>query len=149
MAHIAREARVSQPRISQIFGGKEAAFVAAHRMAAEVVLGQLRKGSDRPFDPLKMGAGYLELLQDRREVLLVMMQGFAAAPGAVAIGDEVRRLMSAIVEVIVNEAGGSYEQARDFIERAFAIHTLLAADVANHFDDSPHFQPLVNTFTFN
>lgn len=148
MADIAREAKVSQPRISQVFGGKESAFVAAHQMAAQVVLGQLRRGATTPFDPMVMGAGYLELMRNRREVLMVLMQGFAAAPGAKLIGSEVRRVMGEIVEIIVNEAGGTYEQARDVIERGFAIHTFLAADVFGHLGDSPHFEPLVATFTF-
>ncbi|WP_432559470.1 TetR/AcrR family transcriptional regulator [Granulicoccus sp. GXG6511] len=145
LADIAAEAGVSQPRISQVFGNKENAFIAAHRRASEQVLELLNANvnPDEPYSMASLGAGYRDMLEDRSEVLLMIFQALTSSY-VPAIGQESRRVINEIVE-IVQRAGGTADDARNFLERGFFIHAMLASGALCHADDLPPVDEMLQT----
>ncbi|NNG20614.1 TetR family transcriptional regulator [Naumannella sp. ID2617S] len=142
LADIAAEAGVTQPRISQIFGNKENAFIEAHRMAAGRLVGVLNENASPPFSAEVLGAGYYELARQESEALLIVFQGFASAY-VPAIGDESRRTLAEVLDIIVNRAGGTYADAADFLGTGFTIHHVMAVNLPDHARDSEHFSNLL------
>lgn len=143
LADIATEAGVSQPRISQVFGNKENAFLVAHRKAAEEVL-ELFRNSARPLLPEpSSGIDYRVLLQGRSEVLLMMFHGLTSSY-VPAIGRECRRALNEFVETVIR-AGGTPEEARTLIERGLFVHAMLASGAVQHVDDHPAIGEMLET----
>lgn len=136
LADIAVEAGVSQPRISQIFGNKENAFIEAHRAAANEVIQLLEANASPPYELGRPGAGYAEMLQERPEVLRMIFQALTSAY-VPSIGAEARRVIESITRIVVEQAGGTELDAVEFLERGFFIHAMQAADVFSHVEDMP------------
>ena len=144
LADIAVEAGVSQPRISQIFGNKENAFIEAHKVASKEVLSLLAANAEPPFSIERMGAGYVQLMQERREVLLMIFQALTSSY-VPSIGDEARRVINEVTTLVVDQAGGTHEDAVAFLERGFFIHAMMAARVFDHVGDYPETGKLLDT----
>lgn len=144
LADIAAEAGVSQPRISQIFGNKENAFIEAHRTASAEVLSVLEQKAEPPFAVDKLGAAYYELMDERREVLLMIFQALTSSY-VPSIGDEARRVINEVTRLVVEKAGGTHEDAVAFLERGFFIHAMMAASVFDHVGDYPETDKLLGS----
>lgn len=142
LADIAAEAGVSQPRISQIFGNKENAFLAAHRKAANEVM-ELLATIGPPFTLQSLGADYREMLDQRREVLLMIFQGLASSY-VPSIGRECRKAMNEMVEIVVR-AGGTPHDARILFERGLFVHAMLASGALEYADDHPPMGEMLET----
>lgn len=138
---IAREAGVSQPRISQIFGNKENAFLEALRMSAGLLMGALEDEAART--PADFANAFGRMRYSEPEALVVVFQGFTTTtvPG---IREASRRIFSDVVEVVVTRAGHSYQEALHLLGRGFVIHHVLAADLPTHVEESPHFVALLD-----
>lgn len=136
LADIGAEAGVSQPRISQIFGSKEAAFLAAHRAAAEEVLVVLERNAEPPYRMGKLGADYLPMLEQRPAVLMMVFQTLTSAY-VPSIGAEARRTINEIITIVTERAGGSHADALDFLERGFFLHAMLAVGACDHAENYP------------
>lgn len=143
LADIAAEAGVSQPRISQVFGNKENAFLAAHRKAAEEVLDLFRGSAEPPFPKPTLGADYRALLENRSEALLMMFHGLTSSY-VPAIGRECRRTINEFVEIVI-KAGGTPEEARTLIERGLFVHAMLASGALHHVDEHPTLGEMLGT----
>lgn len=144
LADIAVEAGVSQPRISQIFGNKENAFIEAHKVASKEVLDLLAANAQPPFSIARLGAGYFDLIQDRREVLLMIFQALTSSY-VPSIGDEARRTINEVTRLVVEQAGGTHEDAVAFLERGFFLHAMLAARVLDHVSEYPDTDKLLGS----
>lgn len=77
---VAKGADIAHSYVFKLFGTKKDLFVAATEHVYDLVLDLFREGArNHPEDPLwGMGSAFRELLE-RREELLVMLHGFAAA----------------------------------------------------------------------
>lgn len=142
LADIAKEAGVSQPRISQIFGNKENAFVEAHQEASEQLTGMLRASATAPFSARKILDGYYDIVSRDPDAMMMCFRGFASA-GVPRIGEDARRVFHEVIDMVVTRGGGSYADALDLLGRGFAIYHVLAADLPGHVDESEHFAGLL------
>lgn len=136
LADIAAEAGVSQPRISQIFGNKETAFLRAHAMASDEVLGLIERNAEPPYSMTKLGAGYLPMLQHRPEVLMMVFQTLTSAY-VPSIGAAARHAINELTKLITERAGGTKEDAVRFLERGFLIHAMLAIRAFDRPEECP------------
>lgn len=143
LADIAAEAHVTQPRISQVFGTKENAFIEAHRYAAQVIKDYFVPKAHPPYDASRLGRGYLELMSSCRPELMIIFQAFAASH-CEAIGLEARAQMHEIISLL-RQTGAGYPEIRDFLARGFIMKIALASDISNHLDESEHFEPLLDS----
>ena len=74
-----------------------------------------------------MGAAYVELLQDRR-LLLLMLHSYAAAPSMPPIGEATRRGFRRLVELVERETQASPEEIRSFFAMGMLINVLASMD---------------------
>ena len=141
---VAREAGVSQPYVVRMFGTKLELFLAVFDRSTERIRDAFRavldaRPPDRPFDPEddgdwgELGAAYTSLLADR-DLLLVMMHGFAAGDDA-AIGARARECMGQIYGVL-RSTGCSAERATAFVAHGMLLNVMLAMRAPEHLDES-------------
>lgn len=136
LADIAVEAGVSQPRISQIFGNKETAFLKAQQVASEEVLGLLANNAAPPFCLDRIGEGYRPMVEKRPEVLLLVFQMMTSAY-VPSIGEQARQFVNEVVRIVTEEGGGTRADALDLLSRGFVFNAMLAVDAPNHADSYP------------
>ncbi|HHV22243.1 MAG TPA: TetR/AcrR family transcriptional regulator [Propionibacterium sp.] len=141
LADIAVEAGVSQPRISQVFGTKENAFVEAYLKAAGEILDMIRAHAQPPYERKDLGDAYQALVNRRPEIFLMIFQGLTSfyVP---AIGRTCRWLITEIVDIVTG-SGGTPEDARDLLERAFFVHAMMASAMVDHVPDHPGVQAML------
>jgi AcrR family transcriptional regulator len=141
---VAREAGVSQPYVVRTFGTKRDLFLAVFERAT----GRIRdafaavleeRPSGRAFDPdddgdwAELGAAYTVLLADR-DLLLVMMHGFAASDDE-AIGARARHQMGDIYGVLLR-TGCTSEKATAFVAHGMLLNVMLAMRSPEHLEES-------------
>lgn len=143
LADIAVEAGVSQPRISQIFGSKQNAFIVAHRRAADYILGLLSENAQPPYSMKSFGAGMRQQLNREPAMLMMLFQGLTDSY-VPAIAEESRRVIQEIVE-LVDRAGGTPEDARILLERGYFLYAMLSIGVLGHVDEHPSFSALLES----
>lgn len=136
LADIAVEAGVSQPRISQIFGNKETAFLKAQQVASDEVLEVLVRHAEAPFSLDKVGAGFRPLVEQRPEILLMVFQMMTSAY-VPSIGEQARRFVNEVVRIVTEEAGGTRADALDLLARGFFFNAMLAVDAPRHAENYP------------
>ncbi|CPR10687.1 transcriptional regulator [Mycobacterium bohemicum DSM 44277] len=104
---IAARADISHPRIVQMFGSKQALFLAVvdaafDRIEAAFTAAAARLGGDDGATPLVgLGDAYRRLLQRDRTVALMMLQSYAAA-GDDAVREAVARRHLALQRAVVD-----------------------------------------------
>jgi len=140
---VAREAGVSQPYVVRMFGTKHELFLAVFARAVARIQDAFsavldHRPAGQPFDPddedhwAELGDAYTELVRDR-DLLLVMMHGFAA--GDDAIGAEARRCMAGIY-TLLRSTGCTEEQATAFIAHGMLLNVMLSMRAPEHLDES-------------
>lgn len=143
---IAKEAGVSQPYVVRIFGTKQNLFLEAFARAGTRVREAFAAVLEEGFDPAveedraRLGAAYTDLLADR-ELMLVMLHGFAAGDNA-EIGAHARAAMSEI-GALLRGAGMSEEEVRDFVAQGMLLTVLMAMRAPEHMADSEPLAALV------
>ena len=128
---IAKRAGISQPYIYALFPNKRELFLAAHAR----VVGKIRdafteaaRGLDDPDARLEaMGKAYMELLEQRDEIL-VQMQSHAAAFDP-SLREPVRREFMGIIDHVQRVAGVSRERALDFVAVGMLLNVIAALDL--------------------
>ncbi|HET6625814.1 MAG TPA: TetR/AcrR family transcriptional regulator [Nocardioidaceae bacterium] len=140
---VAREAGVSQPYVVRMFGSKAELFREVFARAVDRVMTEfeptLEKISADPGNEDlwgEMGAAYTELLLADRDLLLVMMHGFAAG-ATPEIGAQARAWMTKVYTEIRDRSGATPEQARTFIANGMLLNTLVAMEAPQHAADDP------------
>ncbi|MDO5499204.1 MAG: TetR/AcrR family transcriptional regulator [Propionibacteriaceae bacterium] len=135
LADIADEAGVSQPRISQVFGNKENAFITAYRRAVAELFSVFEASVAASYSLPSLARGYLDVLRDRPEILLVSFQALTSSY-VPSIAEECRRAMNRTAEIVLG-AGGTPDDARVFLERGFFINAMVASGALQHSMDYP------------
>ncbi|MGH8827167.1 MAG: TetR/AcrR family transcriptional regulator [Jiangellaceae bacterium] len=140
---VAREAGVSQPYVVRMFGSKSELFrevfaraVARVLSAFEPTLSKISADPENEQLWAEMGAAYTDLLLGDRDLLLVMMHGFAAG-STPEIGAQARSWMSQIYTQIRDRSGATPEQVRTFIANGMLLNTLVAMEAPQHMDEDP------------
>ncbi len=115
---IARRVGVAQPYVFSLFGSKRDLFLAAVDRCFTRVSELLTQGAEE-FDPAiaaedatlfqAMGHVYSLALAEKRELLMLQMQAYAACDDPV-IRDHVRRAYAQLVQHVENLAGGAASQ---------------------------------------
>jgi AcrR family transcriptional regulator len=138
---VAKEAGVSQPYVVRMFGSKAELFREVFARAVEQVLAAFEPTLDElAADPEneelwgRMGTAYMELLLGDRDLLLVMMHGFAAG-SMPEIGAQAREWMAKIYTRIRDRSGASPDQVRTFIASGMLLNTLVAMEAPQHTAD--------------
>ena|GEM_PF-658055 len=131
MNHIADEAGVSQPRVSQVFDGKLSAYLAAHDLALSVVMASFDEvHPDRShFDPAAAGATFLTLLRDRPEVIMIVLHTVTAGSVEPRLADAARAALAKLSDMLVDRFGATPKQAADFLATGFLTMILSSAHI--------------------
>ena len=136
---IAKEAGVSQPYVVRIFGTKLDLFLEVLEGACEQIRLTFQAVIDEgPFDPEseddweRLGNSYTELVHDR-DVLMVMMHGFAAGD-VEQVASRCRAAFGRIYETVAS-TGCSPERAREFIAHGMLINVMLSMHAHEHLDE--------------
>ena len=86
-----------------------------------------RAAADREDVLEAMGVAYVELLADR-QLLLLMLHSYAAAPSMPQIGEATRRGFRRLVELVERETQASPEEIRGFFAKGMLINVLASMD---------------------
>jgi AcrR family transcriptional regulator len=132
---IAKRAGISQPYIYALFPNKHELFLATHAH----VIGHIRdafteaaRGLDDPEERLHaMGKAYIELLEERDEIL-VQMQSHAAAQDP-ALRNVVRREFTGLIDHIERVAGVPRQKALDFVAVGMLLNVIAALDLPDEY----------------
>ncbi len=145
MNHIADEAGVSQPRISQVFAGKEHAFICAVDLATDISNRALREACARigAFDSARVGAAMREMIMDRPEVLMIALHTASAASAVPTIAAAHRRGLAQMTDELT-AGGADPAQAAAFIRSGFFLMALHSAGVPEHHAESPGLTRLIS-----
>lgn len=121
---VARLAGVSQPYVIRLFGSKQRLFIAVTEHACGRIEETFRRAAERQADLSTLANAYGTLLAER-ELLLVMLHGFAASSDP-AIGPVVRNRFGRIYQVVRELTGASPEDVKQFLAKGMLL-TVLAA----------------------
>lgn len=128
MNHIADEAGVSQPRISQVFDGKLSAYLAAHEIAINAVIEAFEQApTARTFDPAKVGHVITDLLASNPAVVMMTLHTVCSGQAEPRIADAAREALGNLTEILVNKHKASPAQARDFLATGFFTMILISS----------------------
>lgn len=129
---VAKAAGISHAYLFRIFPTKADLATALVERCNERILETLRAGaagaavSGQEVLPA-MGAAYVELLRDRR-LLLLMLHSYAAAASMPEIRDATRRGFRRMVELTERESGAPAEEVRSFFAAGMLINVLASMD---------------------
>ena len=135
---IARRVGVAQPYVFSLFGNKRDLFLAAvergfartaetlERAGREYLAGRGPEGAEDIFKA--MGAAYVELLETRRDVLMLQHQAYAACDDEV-VRARVRGLYAGIVGLVQDLSGGDDERIDDFLRHGMWLNVAAAMGV--------------------
>jgi AcrR family transcriptional regulator len=125
---VARLAGVSQPYVIRLFGSKQRLFVAAVEHACDRVEQTFREtaGADE-VELGELGEAYEGLLANR-DLLAVMLHGYAASTDP-AIGPVVRDRFGRIYRLIRELTGAQPNEARDFLAMGMLLTVLASIQV--------------------
>jgi AcrR family transcriptional regulator len=125
---IARLAGVSQPYVIRLFGTKQQLFLdSCNRVCDRVEEAFRHAAAERP-DLDSLGGAY-EKLMSERELLVLLLHGFAAS-GEPEIGDVVRKRFGGICQLVRELTGASAEDARQFMATGMLLTVMTAMQVA-------------------
>jgi AcrR family transcriptional regulator len=128
---IAKRAGISQPYIYALFPNKHELFLAVHRRVVERIrtaFAEAARGADGPEERLdRMGQAYLQLLEDRDEIL-AQMQAHAAA-GDPALREPVRKDFMQLMDDVQRISGAPRERVLDFFAKGMLLNVAAALDL--------------------
>ncbi|QNE20907.1 TetR/AcrR family transcriptional regulator [Kribbella qitaiheensis] len=125
---IARLAGVSQPYVIRLFGTKQQLFLASANRVCDRVEQAFREAAGQRADLDSLGGAY-ERLMAERELLVVLLHGFAASADP-AIGDVVRERFGKIYDLVRELTGASAEETRQFVATGMLLTVMTAMQVA-------------------
>jgi AcrR family transcriptional regulator len=125
---IARLAGVSQPYVIRLFGTKQQLFIAASNRVCDRIEQAFRRAAEKRADLESLGGAYEDLMSER-ELLVVLLHGFAAS-GDPEIGDVSRRRFGEMFDLVRELTGVSAEEARQFLATGMLLTVMTAMQVA-------------------
>lgn len=132
---VARAAGVSQPYVVRLFGSKAVLFAQVYAHASQRVLEALAAVPPGPDAGEAMGQAYVDLLQDR-DLLMVMMHGFVAGADP-EIGTIARHTLAEAFRLFRERTGGDEDEARVFVAHGMLINVLVATQAPQHVGEDP------------
>ncbi len=132
---VARAAGVSQPYVVRLFGSKAELFSQVYAHASQRVLDALGAVPAGPEAGEQMGEAYVQLLQDRN-LLMVLMHGFVAGADP-EIGKVARHTLAEAFRLFRDRTGGTEEDARVFVAHGMLINVLVATRAPEHVGEDP------------
>jgi AcrR family transcriptional regulator len=117
---VARLAGVSQPYVIRIFRTKQELFIAAVTRAGDLIEAKFREAAAVEPTLASIGEAYDDLLA-QRELIVLLLHGFAAAGVDPVIGEPVRACFGRLYELVRELTGAGSAEAREF----FAVGMLL------------------------
>ena len=129
---VAKAAGISHAYLFRIFPTKADLATALVERCNLRILETFRDASQHAkaagTDPLEaMGRAYVELLQDRR-LLLLMLHSYAAAPSMPEISQATRRGFRRLVELVERETGAPAEAIQRFFANGMLINVMASMD---------------------
>lgn len=145
---VARLAGVSQPYVIRLFRSKQQLFLAAMRHACSRVEQVFRDAATEQPELMSLAAGYKTLL-DERELLGVLLHGYAAAGVDPEIGEVVRDRFGRLWTTIGELTGAPLDERRNFIAIGMLITVLSAMRVIgpDAVEREPWVAELLSSFT--
>ncbi|KUL40221.1 TetR/AcrR family transcriptional regulator [Actinoplanes awajinensis] len=125
---VARLAGVSQPYVIRIFGSKQELFLATVRQASLRIEALWRAAAEHEPTLAGLGHAYHELLAER-DLLTVLLHGFAAGGDDPVLGDAVRACFGSQYDLVRELTGASAEETRDFFAMGMLLTVLGAMRV--------------------
>ncbi|WP_280235265.1 TetR/AcrR family transcriptional regulator [Nocardia cyriacigeorgica] len=126
---IARLAGVSQPYVIRLFGSKQQLFLAALNQVCDRIEAVFRSAAATDSDdPLRALGQEYEVFLAERELLLVLLHGFAAGSDPV-IGDRVRDRYGRIYDLVGELTGASVTDVRRFLSTGMLLTVMAAMKV--------------------
>jgi len=128
-ASIAKLAGISQPYIYALFPNKRDLFLAAHARMMDKLRStflEAARGGDGPEERLKLIAlSYRPLIEGDRDLLLLQMQGHAAA-GDPEVGPSMSAAFKQLFEDVRRASGASEEEVASFFACGMLINVTTA-----------------------
>ena len=138
---VARAAGVSQPYVVRLFGSKAGLVLEAHRAAAAEVIEAFEAVPAGPDAARALGEAYIRLLADR-DLLVLLMQGFLAAPES-EVAAVARHTLGEAFRIFRDRTGSGDDEARTFVAQGMLINVLVATDALAHRGEHEGFDGLV------
>ena len=126
-ADVAKRVGVSQPYVIQLFGTKQALFLAAVDRACDRIEKAFTDAGEVRADLESLGHAFKALL-GQRELLLVLLHAFAAS-GDPAIGPVIRRRYGDMYRLVRDLTGADVDQTFDFLATGKLLTVMSAMDV--------------------
>jgi AcrR family transcriptional regulator len=128
---IAKRAGISQPYIYALFPNKRELFLAAHRRCVERIRAAFLEaavGKATPDERLEaMGHAYMELLEDRDDILF-QLQAHAAA-GDPELREPVRADFMRLYDDVFRMSGAGAERVTGFMAKGMLLNVVAALDL--------------------
>jgi AcrR family transcriptional regulator len=128
---IAKRAGISQPYVYALFPNKHELFLAANLHVVERIRGafaEAARGLQGPDERLHaMGQAYIQLLEDRDEIMFQHQAN--AAAGDPALREPVRREFMRLVDDVGRLSGAPPERVWDFMATGMMLNVVAALDL--------------------
>ena len=132
---IAKRAGISQPYVYALFPNKHDLFLAANAEVKERIRGafaEAARGLETAEERLHaMGGAYMELLQNREEIMFQHQAN--AAAGDPELRDPIRREFIRLFDDIVQLSGAGEEEVWNFIAHGMMLNVIAALDLPERF----------------
>jgi AcrR family transcriptional regulator len=128
---IAKRAGISQPYIYALFPNKRELFLACHRHVVDGIrdtFTEAARGAESPQDAMRrLGDAYMDLLENRDEILM-QMQAHAAA-GDPELRDEIRSVFTDLFDHVRETTGLDHEQVVQLFSAGMYLNVIAALDL--------------------
>ena len=132
---IAKRAGISQPYVYALFPNKHDLFLAANAEVKERIRGafaEAARGLETAEERLhSMGGAYIELLENREEIMFQHQAN--AAAGDPGLRDPIRREFIRLFDDIVQLSGAGEEEVWNFIAHGMMLNVIAALDLPERF----------------
>jgi AcrR family transcriptional regulator len=132
---IAKRAGISQPYVYALFPNKHDLFLAANAEVKERIRGafaEAARGLESAEERLHaMGGAYIELLENREEIMFQHQAN--AAAGDPELRDPIRREFIRLFDDIVQLSGAGEEEVWNFIAHGMMLNVIAALDLPERF----------------
>jgi AcrR family transcriptional regulator len=132
---IAKRAGISQPYVYALFPNKHDLFLAANAEVKERIRGafaEAARGLETAEERLHaMGGAYIELLENREEIMFQHQAN--AAAGDPELRDPIRREFIRLFDDLVQLSGAGEEEVWNFIAHGMMLNVIAALDLPERF----------------
>ena len=132
---IAKRAGISQPYVYALFPNKHELFLAANAQVVGRIRGafaEAARGLESAEERLQaMGHAYMELLENRDEIMFQHQAN--AAAGDAALREPVRREFMGLFDDIERLSGASHDEVWDFMATGMMLNVVAALDLPDKY----------------